>query len=132
MSDQLLLDIALYNTLQSFYLVQLRTVGRQKHEFEVQVCRKLRHIFRVVARVIVKNNVNFLVGIDKLLAQQRQKLQDTFLVGRHCLHKHCFLHARTDGPKDCDSLAAEFRIGPLYRVIRRSPSSGVAHPHVKR
>ena len=113
MSDQLFLDIALFNTPQSFYRVQLRTVGRQKHEFEVQVCRKLRHIFRVVARVIVKKNVNFLVGIDKLLAQQRQKLQDTFLVGRHCLHKHCFLHARTDGPKNCDFLAAEFQIGLL-------------------
>ena len=53
MSDQLLLDIAFYDAPQCFDRVQLRTVGRQEHQYEVQVFGKLRYIFRVVARMIV-------------------------------------------------------------------------------
>ena len=53
MSDQLLLDIAFYDAPQCFDRVQLRTVRRQEHQYEVQVFGKLRYILRVVAWMIV-------------------------------------------------------------------------------
>ena len=64
--------------------------------------------------MIVKYHIHLLVWINELLSQQRKKLYHILLVGGITLHEDWLRQTGTDGPKDSDPLATQFRKSPLY------------------
>ena len=78
---QLSLDPPFDHRPQGLNRVQLRTIGWQKHELEVQQRCLLPHVLSVVRRVIVQHDVHLLVKVDNLLPDQAQKLKHVLLVG---------------------------------------------------